>query len=71
MLYTRLRLGNTGLNATLQIAGKGNGLWIDCQDEEAVEHVIFACEKYSDSRAMWQEMEGENSIHDIYLKKRG
>lgn len=31
---------------------------------------IFVCEKYNDSRINWQEMEGENSIHDI-LKEQG
>ena len=63
VVYPRLILGHAGLNATLQIVGKGNGLCIECQDRE-VEHVLFACEKYNDSRAIWQEMEGDNSIHD-------
>ena len=82
MVYTRLRLGHTGLNAAIQIVcssnsnvvvvglvvglvvvkqvviGKGTGLCIGCQDKEAVEHVLSACEKYND-RAIWQEMEGE------------
>ena len=90
MVYTRLRLGHTGLNATIQIVcssnsnvvvvvvvvvvekqvviGKGTGLCIGCQDKEAVEHVLSACEIYND-RAIWQEMEGEYSIHDILGKK--
>ena len=34
MVYPRLILGHAGLNATLQIVGKGNGLCIECQDRE-------------------------------------
>ena len=69
VVYTRLRLGPTGLNATLQIVGHGNGLYIEGQAKEDVEHVLFACEKYNDNRLNWQEMEGENSIHDILEEK--
>ena len=70
VVYTRLRLGHTGLNATLQIIGSSNGLCIECQDKEDVEHVLFVCKKYNDSRIHWQEMEGENAIHDI-LEEQG
>ena len=30
VVYTRLRLGHTGLNSTLHIVGKRNGLCIEC-----------------------------------------
>lgn len=69
VVYTRLRLGHTGLNSTLHIVGKGNGLCIMCQDREDVNHVLFTCEKYNDNRIIWQEMEGENSIHEILEEK--
>ena len=68
VVYTRFRLGHTGLNATLQIVGTGTGLCIECEDKEDVEHVLFVCEKYNDSRINWQEMKGENL--NIYLKNK-
>ena len=68
-LYTRLRLGHTGLNATLHIVGTGTGLCIECQDKEDVENLLFVCEKYNYNRINWQEMEEENSIHDILEEK--
>lgn len=70
VVYTRLRLGHTGLNATLQIIGNGTGLCIECRVKEDVNHILFVCEKYNDSRINWQEMEGENSIHYI-LEEQG
>jgi hypothetical protein len=68
VVYTRLRLGHTGLNSTLH-RGKGNGLCIVCQEREDVNHILYTCEKYNDNRIIWQEMEGENSIHEILEEK--
>ncbi len=70
VVYSRLRLGHTGLNDTLQIIGKSNGLCTRCQTKEDVEHVLFRCNKYHEFRQKWQEMEEENKIEDI-LREQG
>ncbi len=66
VVYSRLRLGHTGLNDTLQIIGKSTR----CQTKEDVEHVLFRCNKYHECSKKWQEMEEENKIEDI-LREHG
>lgn len=34
VVYTRLRLGHTGLNSTLQILGKSDGQCVECKVKE-------------------------------------
>ena len=72
VVYTRLRLGHTGLNSTLKLIGKGNGLCTDCNVKEDVEHVLFNCKKNDNFRMKWQEAEAENDrlINDI-LEEQG
>ena len=41
VVYIRLRLGHTGLDSTLKLIGKGNGLCAECNVKEDVEHVIL------------------------------
>lgn len=70
VVYTRLRLGHTGLNATLHILGKSDGLCQECRVKEDVEHVLFQCSKYSTQRQKWLELEAGSDIHNI-LKEEG
>ncbi len=47
----RLRMGHTGLNSTLALVGKhGNGMCVEWDVSETVEHVLFECSKYDDQR---------------------
>ena len=62
VVYTRLRLGHTGLNSTVKLIGKGNGLCAECNVKEDVEHLIFNCKKNYNFRMKWQEIEAENDI---------
>lgn len=39
IVYSRLRLGHTGLNATLKLVGKWNALCTECQTQEDVKHL--------------------------------
>ena len=72
VVYTRLRLGHTDLNATLQIVGRGYGSCIECQDKEAVEHVIFACYIYNKLIAeQYGRQRKKRTQFVLYLKKRG
>ena len=48
------------------IVGKGNGLCIECQDKEDVEHVLFACEKYNDV-----EQYGRREPYSWYTWRKG
>ena len=72
VVYTRLRLGHTGLNSTLKMIGKGNGLCTECNVKEDVDHVLFNCKKNNEFRIKWQEVEAENDrlINDI-LEEQG
>ena len=72
VVYTRLRLGHTGLNSTLKMIGKGNGLCTECNVKEDVDHVLFNCKKKNEFRIKWQEVEAENDrlINDI-LEEQG
>ena len=72
VVYTRLRLGHTGLNSTLKLIGKGNGLCTECNVKEDVEHVLFNCKKNYNFRMKWQEAEAENDrlVNDI-LEEQG
>lgn len=50
-IISRLRLGHTRLNKTLQLIGKHpTGLCEYCQEEESVEHVLCHCRKYNTER---------------------
>ena len=72
VVYTRLRLGHTGLKSTLKMIGKGNGLCTECNVKEDVDHVLFNCKKNNEFRIKWQEVEAENDrlINDI-LEEQG
>ena len=72
VVYTRLRLGRTGLDSTLKMIGKGNGLCTECNVKEDVDHVLFNCKKNNEFRIKWQEVEAENDrlINDI-LEEQG
>ena len=59
VVYTRLRLGHTGLNSTLKMIGKDNGLCTECNVKEDVEHVLFNCKKNK------VEAENDRLINDI------
>lgn len=51
-IISRLRLGHTGLNSTMQIIGKHpTGLCEWCGIRETVEHVLIKCNKYSEERS--------------------
>ena len=59
VVYTRIRLGHTGLNSALKLIGKGNGC-AECAECNVKEHVIFNCKKYDNFRMKRQEVEAEN-----------
>ena len=63
-----MRLGHTGLNSTLAIIGKSNGVCSDtpwCKVVEDVNHVLFKCEKFDQHRQKWKELDEENDIHNL------
>ncbi|KAL2092947.1 hypothetical protein ACEWY4_010259 [Coilia grayii] len=70
VVYTRLRLGHAGINATLHVLGKSDGLCAECQVKEDVEHILFNCRKYTDHRTHWIEQAGEENVQNI-LKEEG
>lgn len=70
VVFTRLRLGHAGINATLHVLGKSDGLCTECQVKEDVEHILFHCSKFSEHRSHWREQEGEDDIQTI-LKEEG
>lgn len=52
-ILSRIRIGHTGLNATLHMIGKHpTGLCDGCGERETVEHVIISCNKYTEERNM-------------------
>lgn len=65
-IISRLRLGHTGLNSTMQIIGKHHtGLCDWCGIRETVEHVLIKCNKYSEERSKLREelqMEGNQQL---------
>ncbi len=50
-IISRLRLGQTGLNSTLQVMGKHPSGLCECGSRETVEHVLIHCDKYSEERS--------------------
>jgi hypothetical protein len=47
VMWSRLRFGHTGLNASLWMIGRHEtGLCDDCLVVETVEHVLIFCERY-------------------------
>lgn len=54
IIFTRLRMGHTSLNANNYIIGKHNtGLCDGCQERETVEHVLMTCVKYQQERILY------------------
>ncbi len=62
VIITRMRLGHSGLNASLFVTGgHENGFCENCGEKEKVEHVIYDCKRYDEER---------NELIS-YLNKRG
>ena len=56
VILTRLKLGHSGLNKTLQLMGKHDtGLCEECQEEETVEHAMMNCRMYEREREIMVE----------------
>ena len=71
VVYTRIRLGHTGLNSALKLIGKGNGC-AECAECNVKEHVIFNCKKYDNFRMKWREVEAENGrLINYILEEQG
>ena len=70
VIITRLKLGHSALNKTLQVMGKHpTGLCDHCQEEESVEHVIMNCNLYQREReTMMEELRGVGIV-EITLKQ--
>ena len=60
-----MRLGHTGLNSTLAIIAKSNGVCSECKVLEDVNHVFSKCKKFDQHRQKWKELDEENDIHNI------
>jgi len=63
-------LGHTGLNSTLSLIGKSNGICSECKVLEDVTHVLFNCRKFDKFRQKWKDADAENDIHNI-LQEQG
>ncbi len=51
VIMTRMRLGHSGLNASLFLIGvHETGLCENCGEKETVEHVIYDCKRYDEER---------------------
>ena len=66
---TRLRLGHSALNKTLQLVGKHqNGLCEGCQEEETVEHVLMSCRSYEMERETMRNKMKDLGVQEFTLK---
>lgn len=72
-IFTRMRIGHTGLNKTLQLIGKHNsGNCEICNVPETVEHVLMMCRKFNKERVLIKrkiEDSGERFIFRDILSK--
>ncbi|KAI2644871.1 putative RNA-directed DNA polymerase from transposon BS [Labeo rohita] len=69
-VLSRLRLGHTGLNATLNIIGKHpTGLCDWCGVRETVEHVLIQCNKYAEDRRKLIEKLQKKGVQHLTLKE--
>ena len=69
MVLTRLRLGHSALNKTLQLIGKHqNGLCEECQEDETVEHVLVVCRRYETERETLRGKMRELKVQEVTTK---
>ena len=70
VVLTRLRLGHSALNKTLQIVGKHrDGLCDECLEDETIEHVLMNCSKYEREREEMRNKMMELGEQEITLKR--
>ena len=63
-----MRLGHTGLNSTLAIIAKSNGVCSECKVVEDVNHVLFNCKKFDQHRQKWKELDEDKEEQKKWLK---
>lgn len=71
IVLTRLRLGHSGLNSTLNLVGKHQtGLCEGCQDQEqeTVEHVIMYCRGYESERVVMRNQMRAVGVQDVSIE---
>ena len=69
VVLTRLRLGHSALNKTLQVVGKHqDGLCEDCLEDETIEHVLMNCSKYEIERETLRNKMRELGEQEITVK---
>ena len=69
VVLTRLRLGHSALNKTLQVVGKHeDGLCEDCLVDETIEHVLMECSNYEIERESLRSKMRELGEQEITVK---
>ena len=70
VIITRLKLGHSALNKTLQLMGKHpTGLCENCQEEESAEHAFMHCSLYQAEREIMFEELREVGTVEVTFKK--
>ena len=68
-IFTRLRVGHSQLNKSINVIGKHpTGKYDYCQETESVEHVLLQCGQYQRERERLRSSVREKGIQEISLK---